>query len=634
LWLCFAKSSRTAASAFIQFFYNFFTPPSQLTFGSGYSLLMKATLLRASFAFSLGLMLGFASSVYATLGGEAAPLKDLGRMPVKELTVFKDGHVFVDQHGSLPTDSSGNVLMDYLPSPVMGTFWPYSADKHVKLKGAVASQRRVSVERTALTIRELLEANIGAEAIITEDITNHYSATILGIPTRSSDELARTSPPNSGEKLPVKGNIVLLKTTDGVKTVTIDRIQDVTFKEMKNATSKEEEFRNLLTLKLDWGKNKTADNADVGLLYLQKGVRWIPSYQVTIDGNSNAVIRLQATLINELMDFEDANVNLVVGVPTFAFKDSVDPVSLQQTAAQLSQFFQTHPSGNLGNNAFGANFSNSIMSQQAYRATEYRSSSSDQDSSDSTPDSDSARNEDLFIFNAGHLTMKKGERMVVPIAEFTIPYEDVFILDLPFSPPPELSRNSNNPQQMELARLLNSPKVMHKIRLSNKSHYPLTTAPALILRDGKVLSQGMMTYTAIGSESDLTITTAVEISAKRSDVETGRKPDAMVIEGNHYVRVDLAGKITLANHRKQPAQVEVTRYVLGNPESADRDGNVEKISGFEDGESGVARPDWYYYYGWPYWWNNFNSVGRITWKFKMDPGERVDLGYKWNYFWR
>src|SRR5438477_12879917 len=80
----------------------------------------------------------------------AAPLSALGKMPVKEITVFKDGHVFVAHEGSMPIDANGNVLMDYLPTPIIGTFWPYSADKNAKLSGVIASQQRVLVKRTAL----------------------------------------------------------------------------------------------------------------------------------------------------------------------------------------------------------------------------------------------------------------------------------------------------------------------------------------------------------------------------------------------------------------------------------------------------------------------------------------------------
>ena len=88
----------------------------------------------------------------------------------------------------------------------------------------------------------------------------------------------------------------------------------------------------------------------------------------------------------------------------------------------------------------------------------------------------------MFVFTVQHVTLKQGERMVLPIAEFTLPYKDVFTLELPFAPPPEVRGNLNNEQQRELARLFNAPKVMHKVRLTNKSKYPLTTAPALIVR--------------------------------------------------------------------------------------------------------------------------------------------------------
>ena len=138
---------------------------------------------------------------------KAAALTTLARLPIKELTVFKDGHAFVAHEGELPTDDKGNVVMDYLPTPVLGTFWPYSAEKRAPLVSVVAGQRRVSVERTALNLRDLLEGNIGTEAIITEG-TNRYTATIVAIPSRSAEELTATSPPNTAERLPEKGNLM------------------------------------------------------------------------------------------------------------------------------------------------------------------------------------------------------------------------------------------------------------------------------------------------------------------------------------------------------------------------------------------------------------------------------------------
>ena len=561
---------------------------------------------------------------------KAAPLNTFVRLPIKEITVFKDGHAFVAHEGEMPTDEKGNVIMDYLPTPVLGTFWPYSTEKRAPLTSVVAGQRRVLVERTALNLPELLEANIGVEAIISEG-TNRYVATIAGIPTRSAEELAATSPPNVAERLPEKGNLILLKTTEGLKAVTMDRITDVTFKGDHKPAAASEEFRNLLTLKLDWGKAKPAKSVNMGLFYLQKGVRWIPNYKIEIDGKGNAVVKFQATLVNELADFDDVSVNLVIGVPTFAFKDSVDPLALQQNLAQLSQYFQTD---NPRNSPLAYNFSNAIMSQSA-RASEYRGATGDGGSL-GLEVGDSGKTEDLFVFNVQHVTLRKGERMVLPIAEFTLPYKDVFALELPFAPPPEVRGNFGNEQQRDLAKLFNTPKVIHKIRLTNQSKYPLTTAPALLVRDGRVLAQGMMTYTSSGANVDLTVTTAVDIQVRKIELESKRTPNALNHNGSSFSRIDLAGKLSLTSHRAQPVELEVTRYVLGTADSAGQNGKIEKVNAYENGEylGGGDYPYWWGWYGWPNWWSYLNGIARVTWTVKLAPEESKDLDYAWHYFWQ
>ena len=565
---------------------------------------------------------------------QAAPLSALTKLPVREITVFKDGHAFVLHSGKMSTDVSGNVLMDYLPTPVIGTFWSYSGEKQAKLSAVTASPRKVLVERTALNLRELIEANIGADVFVTESTsTNRYRAIILQIPNQSGEELEATSPPNSGQKLPVKGNVVLLKLQEGgIKVVGLDRILDVTFIGDHKEKAAQEEFRNLLTLKLDWD-GRPQKEAEVGLLYLQRGVRWIPNYKVTIDGRGSAVVKLQATLINELADLDDVTAHLVIGVPTFAFKETVDPVALQQAVVQLSSYFNSD-----AKTAHG--FANAIMSQQAFGGGDkiaFGRAEEPGRTIDLGPEvATSVKTEDLFMFDVKHVTLKKGQRMVIPITEFTLKYRDVYTLDIPFTPPVEVWRNQNNGQQADLVRLFNSPKVMHKIRVTNGSEYPLTTAPALILRDDRVLAQGLMTYASPGADVDLDVTTAVDMRVKKSDNETKRTPNAEKWQGNQYGRVDLEGKITLTSFAKQPVEIEVTRSVLGNASEADHDGKIEMVNIFEDQALGAGGPTpyWWGWFNWPWWWHHFNGVGRIRWTVKLEPTQPVDLTYAWNYYWQ
>jgi hypothetical protein len=592
---------------------------------------MKYAIVRK--VLSLGISLVFASFLQAAQ--ESTPVNTFAKLPIKELTVFKDGHAFVAHEGKMATDDKGNVVMDYLPTPVIGTFWPYVAERGAKLTSVVAGQRRVVVDRTALNLPELLEANIGEEVVLTENGTN-YEATILGVPSRSSEEWAATSAPNMPERLGEKGHLLLLKTATGTKVVPLDFTQQITFKKAPRPAVGCEEFRNMLTLKLDWAGSRSGKSANVGLFYLQKGVRWIPSYKVEIDGNGHAAVKVQATLLNELADLEDVSVNLVVGVPSFMFKETIDPLALQQSLAQLSQYFQT--SSGAPNSSFANNFANSIMSQQQFaRASDYQPSAISNPTGDLGPEiGEAGKSEDLFVFNLPHVTLKKGERMVLAIAEFTLPYEDIFTLDLPFSPPPGVRGNLSSDQQRELARLFNSPKVMHKIRLTNSSKYPLTTAPALIIRDGRALAQGLMTYTSTGACADLTLTTAVDFQMKKRELETKRTSDALRENGSIFSRVDMTGKIGLTSHRAQPTEVEVTRYVLGAADTTDPAAKVEKVNSFEDDEfaGGGEYPYWWGWYGWPYWWHHVNGVARLTWKIKLDPKQPAELNYNWHYFWQ
>src|SRR5262249_50736105 len=249
-----------------------------------------------------------------TLADSPPPLSALARMPVKEVTIFKDGHAFVVHQGAMPTDAHGAVLMDYLPTPVLGTFWPFSADSSARLMSVSSSRQKVMVQRTALTIRELIESNPGSDAVITEVNGAKYSARIIGVPARSADEIAAVSPPGSGESLPEKSGLLLLKTAEGGKVTPMDRIQDITFATDPKPKLANEEFRNLLTLKLDWGEREPRRSAEVGLMYLQRGIRWIPGYKISIEAEDKAKVKLDATLVNDMVDLEEVTANLVIGV--------------------------------------------------------------------------------------------------------------------------------------------------------------------------------------------------------------------------------------------------------------------------------------------------------------------------------
>lgn len=549
--------------------------------------------------------------------------------PVREVTVFKDGHAFVLHEGALPVGPGGDVALDALPAPVLGTFWPYSAERGVPLKAVVAGERRVNRPRTPLSLLEFLEANPGAEVVVTEkEMASgkegpRYEATLLGIPTRSAAEVEASSPPGSGLSLPEKGSVLLLKTAEGTKILPLDRIRDLTLKGEPRRSFDSQELRTSLTLRLDWGGRSPSPEAKVGLAYLQKGLRWIPSYRVELDGKGSASVRLQATLVNDLTDLEDATAHLVIGVPSFAFQGQLDPMAMQREMARLA--------GRMDPGSASANaFSNAIMTQTAMGA---RDEMNEAQMDRGPAVSGGERAEDLFVFTVRGVTLRKGERMVLPVSEGTFRYRDVYTLDIPALPPAEMTpQRSPSPREAELARQLDAPKVRHKVRWVNGAKEPLTTAPALVLSGGRPLAQGLMTYAAPGAQEELELTSAVDIPVLKSEKEIRRTPEAVKWDGYAYAKVELQGSVTVVNRRGEPVDLEITRRILGNVDTASKGGETTKLNLLSESEG--AFPSWWSWYSWPSWWNRFNGLGKITWKRTLEPGQTAEMDYTWHYMWR
>src|SRR5262249_11881742 len=85
-------------------------------------------------------------------GGHAGAKGARDRLPVREVTAFKDGHAFVLREGSMQPDADGRVVLEGLPVPVLGTFWPY-ATGDARVVSATAGRDRVVRQHEAVELR-------------------------------------------------------------------------------------------------------------------------------------------------------------------------------------------------------------------------------------------------------------------------------------------------------------------------------------------------------------------------------------------------------------------------------------------------------------------------------------------------
>ncbi|MCB9877223.1 MAG: hypothetical protein H6835_06425 [Planctomycetes bacterium] len=520
-------------------------------------------------------------------------------LPVREVTVFKDGHAFVLREAPLPADAGGEVVLDELPAPVLGTFWPYASDG-ARLVSATAGRVDVTERVEPADLRQLAGANLGRAAVLQLDTGERLACTLRDLLGDNDD-------------------LLLVETAAGKRALSIGRVRELELQGDVATEIERKVARDRLSLRIAGG----GPAAKVGVVYVQRGLRWIPSYRIELagDGSGKAAVALQATLVNDLIDLVDADVHLVIGVPRFVFENMVDPISLQQQAAQVAAQTQYSQFGNM--------LSNGLMTQLERRSGGFRDVA--QDAPEPEVDGGTS-NEDLFVFTVEHVTLKKGERMVLPVRKSELRYRDVYRLDVPLAPPQEYQRNLQDQRVFELARMMAAPKARHVLRLENGSDTPLTTAPALVFEQGRLLAQSQVFYTSRGGTSDLEINTAIDIKVSTDEREAGRT-GPVLLNGDNYQRIDLLGTITLKNLKQAPVTIEVQRNVLGLIDAADHDGVFHQVDLARVWDDGV-RPMWWGWWSWPWWWFRWNGFGKVDWHLDLQPGQDTSLTAEWHYFWR
>ena len=525
---------------------------------------------------------------------------------MREVTVFKDGHAWVLRERPLVAADGQEVVLDELPRPLIGAFWPYAVDG-ARLVSAKAGTTTVRSDATVMDLRQLARANAGKDALVVTADKERLEGKLLGVPSRE------TLPSASD------GELLLLQTAQGTRALPLGMVRELEVRGDYQGRIAVEDKKPRLTLRLAGG----GPQAKVGVMYVQRGLRWIPAYRIDVDGDGKAKAQFEATLVNDLIDLQAATVNLVVGVPRFDHAGEIDPIALQQEGAQVAE----HLGRRMQPQAFSNRMSNAFMAQAASPAS---------DAAGGEPEpvvEGGAGAEDLFVFTLRDVTLKKGERMVLPIAAFELPYRDLYRLDVSFAPPMEVRQGLQSQQLVELARQLAAPKVRHVLRLTNTGDAPLTTAPTLVLAGGKLLAQGTMLYTPRGGATDLEINVAVDVKVDTDEREVKRDPGPFRLGDDQYARVDVAGTIKLTNRKPKAIEVEVTRRALGLADTIGQGGAQKQLDLVQAWQGGSANP-WWGWWSWPHWWFQHNGFAEFRWTATVPSGGEATFDAGWHYFWR
>lgn len=568
---------------------------------------------------TLALTFPLAAFLAVPVCGAAEPRDDilLSGLPVKDIMVFKDGHAFIHHEGAVPLRDDGTAVLDGLPVPVLGTFWSSGTAGDAVVTRVTASSEEVETEQKAQDLFSLLRANIGKEVGVTDADGETVQGVLKDMLENEPSISSAGAPEAAAASWTPQSSLVLIQTEAGLKALPFSRVRDAMFLSEPSLNGRRTETRGRLTFAFDTDGAQLPAEAVVSVSYVQKGIRWIPGYRIDLDGERTAKVRLQATVLNELADVENATVHLVVGVPSLKFTGNNDPMSLQKTVAELTEHFaQRSPM---------MHFSNTIMTQMASNEFTPMAATAEPAFPETPELVENSAQDDLHIFTLDEFRLAKGACTVVQLAQFESSYEDLYTVSLP-------ARPANVPQvaDAELARLLEAPKAMHAIRLGNTGEQPFTTAPVLISKNGVFMAQSMMKYTPAGSTVTVDVTTAVNVLVKVEDLENGRVHNAKSLYGAWYDRVDSKGTISIGNRTGKDIRIQVIREVGGVMTGAESKGRVSNHPAIK-GQSLITDFNLCH---WEWWWNYLNGIGRAEWEVEMPALSTTELVYNWYYYTR
>jgi len=517
-------------------------------------------------------------------------------LPVKSrfvsLGLFKNGLTVVRKAASVP--GPGTYRIDDVPEPVHGTFW-------------VEAGAGVEVRMTSQVVDAPIHGKAGAnfqEELVGREVVIHFrdgqippaAGKVVAVErAKGEDAWDRTHqrPRHSygyAAQPSSPGRFLIL---DGPEGRTYVESSMIAYLRAKGGDGTVKERKPVLLLTVP----KTAgEPGEVFLSYLARGASWAPSYRVDVSDPETLTIEQKAVVKNELGDIEDAEISLISGFPSVQFGHVTSPLSLRTT---WTQFFQQLNQRIDPGHFIGSN----IIGQQ--RAVTYNAppSTAGLDLS-ATP---SGEGVDLHYQSLGKRTLSEGDSLAVGTASGKAPYERIVEWIVPDT------RLANGRYINDYQRQQDPDKyedaAWDAVHFKNPLPFPMTTAPAMIVSNGRFNGQRMTYWVNTGEETTLHITKALSLRTHHAEHEEPGKREIVYVGGNDFRKVAVKGELKINNHRNEDVSLVIRRRFSGDLVSADGSPRC------------VLRVEGVY---------SVNKRNELIWAFELKPGEEKALTYQYS----
>jgi len=551
--------------------------------------------------------------LHATSETPAAPAD----VRLRQVALFKNGLGFFLSEVTIPAEQTFRIAP--VATTAHGTFW-VSYPAKVKVKSLVAKEVVSEKLVQAVSISELLRANVGQKARLylggrkerpVEGVIKYFPANREASPSQpygtGGDGYAHTDIyyDESDQAQPAVQSHLVIVAMDKTE-VAIDP-QDVKRVEFFEDKARKTFARKTRSMQLDVQLAAPAAGQKLTVSYLAKGITWTPSYMVDITDSDKALISAKAAIINEICDLDGVKLLLVTGVPHLKFAEVASPLAQKQPLWRFLQSLILAESGQLkpaGVITQAIGYEDGYGGYGGYGAPapimpEYGAAKEGQVA------------EDLFLYPIEDVQLKKGQTVYCPLFTESVPCQHIYQWEIP-DYVDEQGRyfyyDRRRGQEHKPAE-----EVWHCLRLENSTKVPWTTAPAETVKQGMILGQDTLKYTAIKAKTTLRITKAVNVKAEQSELEIAREREALRLYGDYFDLITVEGKLSVTNFQAKSITLEIIKTLSGEVKSSQPTAAIETLA------RGVR-------------W--MNPTRKLIWTVELKPAERKQLSYTYQVYVR
>lgn len=469
-------------------------------------------------------------------------------LKTKSVSVFKNGSSFFVKEGQVTVENGSCFLEDEVPKAAFGTLW-FSASNGEINQVRTHSKTTREVQETKSVFKSsafgpMLEANLNKRLTLFFHNESSLSGTV--------------------EK--VDDSYFLFKTGTkwiNLKTANLERIEFSEKPVFPDSVSiqKDTIVKEKQGLMINFSSNSKSQ--DLGMMYLQKGIGWVPTYSIDLYSEDRAKLRLQAVVSNQAEDFENADLNFVVGVPNFLHQNDVTPLS-KSGLQSINQFYNSIP---VIGNSLVSDFANRGGGRITYGIN--AESNALQGSNEGL---EGFASEDLFFYNLPNVSLKRGESAQFNILRSDIKVQHIYEVQLE-----ENSTDSYYYRQLGVKGDFSfgenfKNKVWHAIKFKNTTNSPLTGGAVMVTnsQDGtpRPISQDKITYTPAGAETFLKLTVAPDVSVRDKEKQKEVEEVKEQINGYWYNKITVEGEIRIQNYKSKKVNLNIRKKITGELESS------------------------------------------------------------------